>query len=508
MAIKIPTFQTRARPTTETMSVTSDIQVSPKAAPALQLVDPLMDLAKYYTKEREIGYKNEAGKLDDQATIEIFNAKKEAELKDSPENGVNYFNQQLGTIVNKYKNQASNKFVQQYFVNSVNKEKDKYISSILNKTRDNLVATRVGQTDTKIKRKIFDTVHSGTKFSFSILSNEIISDYEQLEKDGMISKQDVVKFKQGLPMMIEKEMINKMAINNATQALVALDDPNNFKTLKGEDREKIRSELRTKSRFQNEVLKNASNVRILDEKKKIAEAFKGDNNQYFGIDPSQLSNYSTGNADYDNQLKNLNNKLINKTISYDTDYVINDVIIDKILNKEIENPFQRFTLPGESESMSITERVGLGYINLDDDNFFNNLFDIQNNNKLNPANKQFFNFINKVIPMIEGTPSAKIFDENYNNRLSSFRQNMYSNFVEGLNNNIPVNELLNPISDKYIAKKLLDYAPPKSDLRKALSDYAKKREEKTEQNVPKRLEGESFSSWRVRYREWKSSQKK
>ena len=137
MAIKIPTFQTRARPTTETMSVTSDIQVSPKAAPALQLVDPLMDLAKYYTKEREIGYKNEAGKLDDQATIEIFNAKKEAELKDSPENGVNYFNQQLGTIVNKYKNQASNKFVQQYFVNSINKEKDKYISSILNKTRDN-----------------------------------------------------------------------------------------------------------------------------------------------------------------------------------------------------------------------------------------------------------------------------------------------------------------------------------------------------------------------------------
>ena len=508
MAIKIPTFQTRARPTTETPSVISDIQVSPKAAPALQLVDPLMDLAKYYTKEREIGYKNEAGKLDDDATIEIFNAKKEAELKDSPEKGVDYFNQQLGNIVNKYKNRASNKFVQQYFINSINKEKDKYISSILNKTRDNLVATRTGQTDTKIKRKIFDTVHSGTKFSFSILAKEISSDYEQLEKDGLISKADVIKFKQSVPMMIEKEMINKMAINNATQALVALDDPKNFTTLKGEEREKIRSELRTKSRYQNEILKNASNVDILEQKKKVAEAFKGNKNQYFGIDPSQLSKYSTGNTDYDNQLKKLNEKLINKTISYDTDYAINDVIIQKILNKEIENPFQKFKLTGETEALSITERVGSGIINLSDDDFFNNLFEIQNDTKLNSSNKEFFNFINKVIPMIEGTPAAKIFDKNYNNRLSSFRQDMYSNFVNGLKQNIPINELLNPISDKYIAKKLLDYAPPKSDLRKALTDFAKSKENETKKNAPKRLEGESLSSWRKRYGEWEASQKK
>lgn len=505
MAIKIPTFTATARPTTETPSVTSNIQVSPSASPALQLLKPIDDLTKYYLKEKDLGYKNEAGKLDDDATVEIFNAKKQAELKNSPEEGVSYFNQQLSTIVNKYKNRASNKSVQQYFLNSINKEKDKYVSSILNKTRDNLVTTRVGQTETKIKRKIFDTIHSGTKFSFSILSQELVDDYSQLKKDGLVGDQDVVKFKQGLPMMIEKEMINKIAINNATQALVILDDPNNFKTLKGEDREKVRSELRTKSRYQNEVLKNAANINTVEQKKKIAKAFKGDKNQYFGIDPSQLSKYSTGNPDYDNQLKKLNEKLINKTINYDTDYAINEVIIQKILNKEIENPFQKFTLTGEDQALSITERVGLGYINLDNDNFFTNLFEIQNDNKLNSANKQFFNYMEKVIPMIEGTPSAKIFDVSYNNRLTAFRQDMYSNFVEGLKNNIPINELLNPVSDKYIAKKLLDYAPPKSDLRKALSDFAKTKESEVPKKIIKRESGESLSSWRKR---WQQSQQK
>ena len=32
----------------------------------------------------------------------------------------------------------------------------------------------------------------------------------------------------------------------------------------------------------------------------VADAFKGANNGYIGIDPSQLVNYSTGNQEYDN----------------------------------------------------------------------------------------------------------------------------------------------------------------------------------------------------------------
>lgn len=501
---KIPTFTTTARPTADVSSVTSNIQASLSSSPMLQILEPTEDIVKFYLKEKELGYKNEAGKLEDAATVEIFNAKKESELKSSPEEGLNDFNNKLNGIISKYQSKASNKYVEQYFINSISKEKEKYISSILNKTRDNLVATRVGQTDTKIKRKIFDTVHSQNKFSFSILSDDVLKDYEQLEKDGLISKEAVIKFKEELPMMIEKEIINKIAINNAAKALVSLDDPNNYLTLKGEDREKIKSELRTKARFQSEVLKNSVNINVLDVKKKISKAWQGNQNQYFGIDPSELSKYSTGNKDYDEQLKQLNIKLINSTITADTDYKINDLIIKKILNGTIQNPFDKFSLPNDKQPLSITQRIGNG-INLKDDNFFNKLFDVQKNTELNNANKQFFNFIDKIVPMIEGTPGAKVFDQNYNNRLSNFRQDMYANFYLGLKNKISVSELLNPNSNQYIAKKILDYAPPKSDLRKALLDFAKTKENQVPTIKVDRLPGESYSSWRNR---WQQSQKK
>ena len=42
-------------------------------------------------------------------------------------------------------------------------------------------------------------------------------------------------------------MVNKVAINNAYQALISLDDPNNYKSIEGEEREKLKSELRTKA---------------------------------------------------------------------------------------------------------------------------------------------------------------------------------------------------------------------------------------------------------------------
>ena len=60
----------------------------------------------------------------------------------------------------------------------------------------------------------------------------------------------------------------------------------------------------------------------------------------FGIDPKEIGmTYTTGNEEYDNQLKNLNNKAINNEISLDNNYLINDKIINKILNNEIKNSF-------------------------------------------------------------------------------------------------------------------------------------------------------------------------
>ena len=503
---KIPTFESQGRPTAEVGGVKSNVQV-PFETSFTKIGSTIAD---YYVKEKEVSNKAEADKLFIEAQTEIFNAKKKAELKITPEEGVNAFNEELKGIVDKFSSRSDNRFVQQYFKNSISKEVPNYTTSILTKTRDNLITTRSDQTDTKIKSKIFDTVHSGNPFSFSTLSQDVLNDYIQLEKDGIKSKLDVSQFREKLPMMIETEIINKNANDNAYQALISLDDPKNFLSIKGEDREKLKQQLRTKAEFQNKAVTFATGVELINSKKKISEAFKGSNNQRLGIDPSQLSNFYTGNQDYDNQIFNFNEKFINNKINLDTDYITNDKIINKILNEEINNPFEKFLLPGENIAKSVTERIGDGSINLDDDDFFTKIFENSKDSNKTKQNKEFFSFINKIVPLIEGSSMAKVFDQNYNNRLSSFRQSMYAKFDEGLKNNIPIENLLNPTSEKYIAKDILSYAPTKSDLREALMSYATKRENQIIGKPPTKLPNETIDQYlkSERYRTWKSTQTK
>jgi len=246
----------------------------------------------------------------------------------------------------------------------------------------------------------------------------------------------------------------------------------------------------------------------LESKKKVSKALLGDNNKVYGINPNDLNQYFTGNEEIDIQIEILNNKVLNKEISLDTDYITNDKVINKILSGEINTSYDKFILPGESEKKSITERIGDGSINLNDDNFFTNIIENNLNPQLKESNKSFFDFINKVSTMIKGTPTAQVFDKNYNSRLSLFRQDMYKNFHDGLKNNIPESELLNPRSENYIARNILSYAPSKSELRNALLDYVKKKEYTPSSDEPKKQENESHSEWLTRWKKWKASSKK
>jgi len=501
---KIPTFETQVRPTAEVGGVKANIQMPFETS----FTKFGSAIAEYYVKERDIAAKSEADQLYINAQTEIFNAKKEAESKSNPEEGIKYFDEKLNGIVQNYSGKATNDYSKKYFQTNIAKERPNYATSILTKTRDNLVTARTDQTDTKIKSKIFDTINSGNDFSFSILSQEVLNDYKQLELEGLKGPIDTANFKEKLPMMIEKEMVNKAANDNAYAALISLDNSKNFTSIIGEDREKLKQELRIKAEFQNKAVTFATGVELINSKKKIAEAFKGSNNQRLGIDPFQLSNFYTGNQDYDNQIFNLNEKFVNNKINLDTDYISNDKIINKILNEEINNPFEKFILPGEKIAKSVTERVGDGSINLDDDDLFTKIFENAKDSNKKKQNKEFFIFINKIVPLIEGSSMAKVFDQNYNNRLSSFRQSMYSKFDEGLKKNISVNDLLSPASENYIAKDILSYAPTKSNLREALMSYATKRENETTAKPPIKLPNETIDQYLKRYRTWKSTQTK
>jgi len=493
---KIPTFTAQARPTAEAAGVTSNIKI-PLTQTVGAALRPLGKAAEdYYIKEKEIEFQVQAGELDADATVEVFNAAEQAELKNTPQEGIDYFNQQFESIQNKYKAKAPNKNVGNLFSINFSQNKSTYVNNILKQTRNNLVTTRVGQVEQKVKSKIATAISSGNDFQFDILAKSIEKDYKGLVSNGIIGEKDFNIYKKNLPALIETEMVKKIAIDNAFGALSLLGDNKNFPNIKGDARDDLRKELREISTFQGKAVQFQTNKRLLESKKKVVAALQGSEaDQFFGINPDQINEYYTGNKEYDDQINNLNNKIINNEISLDNNYLTNDKIINKILSNEIKNPFQKFKLAGEKDSKSITERIGDGSVNLNDDNFFNNIFESQQNPELNKTNKQFFNFIDKVIPLIEGSPSSKYFDDNYNNRLSSFRQDMYARFVEGLKQNIPVEKLLDSLSDNYIGKDILDYSPTKSQVRNALLSFAKKKQPVLVNDKFKRLPGETPSEY-------------
>jgi len=475
---KIPTFEAQITPTAEVGAVKSNIQVSPKSSLAGALLPAADAITQFYVKEKEISNKVEGGQLIADANQELLEIKEQAKLKATPDEGVNFFNAGYKNVVDKYKAKANNNYIEKYFDLNIASNKPSYVNNILKQTRANMVKTRVDQVSRIVSNKITTAVEDKNTFNFAILAESITADYQGLVNDGLISEADLEIYKRQLPALVETEMVRKIANDNAFAALASLDDPKNYSSITGEDRLKLKKELRELSTFQKNMVDYQTNIGLIESKKKVVAALKGDQPDVpLGINPSELTlNYSTGNEEYDNQLNELNNKVIDNKISKDTNYLTNDKIIKKILNNEIKNPFEKFLLAGEIEAKSITERVGDGSINLDDDNFFNNIFDNQQNPQIIKANKEFFNFMDKVVPLIEGSVSSKYFDENYNNRLSSFRQDMHNRFIEGVRNNIPVAKLLDSTSDNYIAKDILDYTPTKSQVRDALLSTAKKEE--------------------------------
>lgn len=501
---RIPTFESTITPTAEVGAVKSNIQVSPKDSLAGALVPAANAVTQFYVKEKEISNKVEGGQLIADANQELLEIKEKSKLKPTPEEGVNFFNAGYKQIVDKYKSKANNNYIQKYFELNISSNKPAYVNNILKQTRANMVKTRVDQVTNKVQNKILSAVENENTFDFSTLSESILSDYQSLVEDGLISENDLQIYRTQLPSLVETEMVRKIATNNAFAALSLLDDNKNYKNIQGDARRDLKKELREMSVFQNKAVEFQVNSGLLESKKKVVAALKGsESDKVFGIDPKEIGmTYTTGNEEYDNQLKDLNNKAINNAISLDNNYLVNDKIINKILNNEIKNSFEKFTLAGETEAKSITERIGDGSINLDDDNFFNNIFESQQNPELNKTNKKFFNFIDKVVPLIEGSTSSKYFDDNYNNRLSSFRQDMYSRFVEGLNQNIPVAKLLDSLSDNYIAKDILDYAPTKSQVRDALLISAKKEQPELVNTYFKRNENETPNEYITRTTEF------
>jgi len=488
---KIPTFTSEARPTAQAASVVSNIQI-PLNETVAGALRPLGKAAEdYYIKEKEIETKVQAGELTADATVEVFNAASEAELKNTPQEGIDYFNEKFESIQNKYKAKAPNRNAGDLFNITFSSNKSVYVNNILKKTRTNLVTTRVNQVDQRVRSKIASAVSSGSKFEFDILAKSVEEDYQGLVDDGIIGTKDLKLYKEKLPNLVEVAQVRKIATNNASQAFLILSDSKNFTTIKGEERRKLISEFGTLAKQQADVTSAVLNQSIIDKSKKFMEKY-GDN-QKFGFSTEELEEFKTGNEEADNQIVTLNEKIVNKEFSFDTNFNTNTDVISKIASGEIKNTSTKFLLAGETEAKSILERAGDKTINNKDFKFLSDVIVRNNNDTFKKQDQQFLKYFENLTPLLQGNTFLNYFDKEYNAKASELRQTLHSRYLNGLAQGVQPNDLLSYTSENYIAKDIKNYLPKTSDLGSIIVEMAA--ENNNTIDGPPRIEGENAEQY-------------
>ena len=488
---KIPTFTSEARPTAQAASVVSNIKI-PLNQTVAGALRPLGKAAEdYYVKEKQIETKVQAGELTADATVEVFNAASEAELKNTPQEGIDYFNQKFESIQNKYKSKAPNKNAGDLFNITFSSNKSVYVNNILKKTRTNLVTTRVNQVDQRVRSKIAAAVASGSQFEFDILAKSVEEDYQGLVNDGIIGKKDLEIYRKKLPNLVETAQVRKIAINNASQAFLILSDAKNFTTIQGEERRKLINEFGTLAKQQADVTSAVLNQSIIDKSKKFMKKY-GDN-QKFGFTTEELEEFKIGNEEFDNQIVSLNEKIVNQQFSFDTNYNTNTDVISKIASGEIKNTSTKFLLAGETEAKSIMERAGDKTINNKDFKFLSDVIIRDNNDTFKKQDKQFLNYFEGLVPLLQGNTFLNYFDKEYNAKASELRQTLHTRYLNGLAQGVQPNDLLSYTSENYIAKDIKNYLPKTSDLGSIIVEMAA--ENNNTIDGPPKIEGENAEQY-------------
>jgi len=159
--------------------------------------------------------------------------------------------------------------------------------------------------------------------------------------------------------------------------------------------------------------------------------------------------------DAKNQIIDLSTKVGQEEFNNVNEYYKNFEVQKKILSGEVKDHITKFTLPGETEAKSITERVGDGVSKAEFGFYLNYLLPNTNNPDFMNNNNKLFKVIETLQPSIEGESSLKYIDTTTDNRLNNFQSQMILRFNNGLQKGINADELLDKTSKNYIGKGLI-----------------------------------------------------
>jgi hypothetical protein len=265
-----------------------------------------------------------------------------------------------------------------------------------------------------------------------------------------------------------------------------------------------------KREFRTFVAKKAREKRneLLFEIQAQDAATKLDENQLFnevmievkpetGFNQRQINEFFKQNSVALEQFTNLNTKIqdnnTNKKVAM-SDADLNRNIIGLIATDKINRVTDKFTLPGETEPRSIIERFNEG-TDVDDIRFYANIIKDQSTNP-SLFQKQFapfYSFLEQTRNLIASDSVRLIDSVTYNKTLNVFKRDMYDRYQEGLAKGLKPIELIDPTNKNYIGKDYLSYTVDKNEIFKSMMENVDK-----EDNVPKRLPGESFKDYKKR----------
>ena len=216
-----------------------------------------------------------------------------------------------------------------------------------------------------------------------------------------------------------------------------------------------------------------------------------------GFNQKQINGFFQQNSVALEQFTNLNTKIqdnnTNKKVAM-SDADLNRNIIGLIATDKINRVTDKFTLPGETEPRSIVERFNEG-TDVDDIRFYANIIKDQSTNPslFQKQFSPFYSFLEQTRNLIASDSVRLIDSVTYNKTLNVFKRDMYDRYQEGLAKGLKPIELIDPTNKNYIGKDYLSYTVDKNEIFKSMMENVDK-----DNNVPKRLPGESFKDYKKR----------
>ena len=238
---KIPTFTTEARPTAETGSVTSNLQIPLNTvAGALK---PLTDaVVKYKTAEQNASNKTEALELENKAVIKLNDLSQDIGIKYTNSDEANkVLMEKSQAIRDEFASQASNNKVKTLFTNSYLLEEQKKIYSVDNKVYSNLINKRAVATTVKEQNLLTEATYGNNELAKKSLPNDLKLLYENDYIDGLMTVKNYETKIASIPNLIATFEVQKDMTKDPVQTFVNLDE-GKYEGLFIEDREQLKRE--------------------------------------------------------------------------------------------------------------------------------------------------------------------------------------------------------------------------------------------------------------------------